>query len=360
MFDTKVMLQYTKELSVLYIEDDSPLLQSTTKLFKNYFSHLDTAMNGEEGLKKYIHFKKLNSHFYDLVITDIKMPKLDGLEMSKEMIKLNSMQSIIITTAHNENEILLNAIELGITAFLSKPLESQRLKQTLYKIAQAIYDRKFVEDHVEMIENLNLRLEEQNQELLTKNTELEKSFRMLDTVVNKQQMIHKKKEPIDKQETNANEKEFLEQIAYLVNDDLYELQEILDEIDKEVINLIEISENATQDDLTNLIENFKKYTSILQMYSFFVKLSHAMMNFAHTMQNNPLPQNKETTKNIFMLLESFIYVLGNWHKDISSEKSEKINQFDNSIISDMNTITNMWTQVDEEFNEDDLDDIFDF
>jgi len=358
MSDLKFMLQYTLELSALYVEDDEILLSTSSKLFSNYFKHLDTAIDGQDGLNKYIAYEKENNKFYDLIITDIKMPKLDGLDMSKEILKLNPLQSIVITTAHSENEFLVSAIELGITAFLPKPIESKKLNKALFKASQAISDRNFVEDHVGMIEDLNMQLEAQNQELIKKNSELEKSFRMLDTVVHKDKMMNKN--TTKPTAPDVNEKDYLEQITHLVTDDLYELQEILDEIDLDVIELIRASSDITADSLQQLIENFTKYTSILQMYSFFSKLSNAMSNFSLTMKNSPLPQSKESIKNIFMLLESFIYVLGKWHQDISSEDASKINQFDNSIISDMDTITNMWTQKDEDFNENDMDDIFDF
>ena len=105
---------------------------------------------------------------------------------------------------------------------------------------------------------------------------------------------------------------------------------------------------------------FSKYSSILNFYSFFDELSSRMSSFSATMRENPLPESKESTRNIFMLLESFIYVLGKWHDDIASGDESKINQFDASIISDMDTIINMWIEKEHECSEDDLDGIFDF
>ena len=61
-----------------------------------------------------------------------------------------------------------------------------------------------------------------------------------------------------------------------------------------------------------------------------------------------------------MLLESFMFVLGHWQDDISKGDGTKVNSFDASLISDMYTITNLWTQKEQEDSEEDLDDIFDF
>lgn len=158
MNDIKLMLKYTKAMTVLYVEDDEILLDSTARLFSNYFSHLDTAVDGQDGLDKYIAYEKENLKPYDLVITDIKMPNLDGLEMSKRILSNNPMQAIIITTAHNEAEFLAAAIDLGLTAFIPKPTDANRLNKALFKASQAISDRKFVEEHSELIENLREEL----------------------------------------------------------------------------------------------------------------------------------------------------------------------------------------------------------
>jgi len=141
---------------------------------------------------------------------------------------------------------------------------------------------------------------------------------------------------------------------------LYELKELLEEIDTIVIKIIDNDIKVTSDYLPRLIELFTRYSAILNLYSFFINLSNAMSNFAHTLKNTPLPNNEESVKNIFMLLESFIFVLGSWHDDISRDDGSQINQFDASIISDMHTITNMWVEKEEDFHDDDIDKIFDF
>ena len=151
MDDIKLMLKYTKTMTVLYVEDDEILRDTTARLFNNYFLHLDTSIDGQDGLNKYIAYEKENLKPYDLVITDIKMPKLDGLELSKKILNSNPMQSIIIVSAHNENEFLERALELGLTAFIPKPIDANKLNQAIYKASQAIYDHKFVEDHAELV-----------------------------------------------------------------------------------------------------------------------------------------------------------------------------------------------------------------
>ncbi len=359
MYNLKSMLQYTKVLNVLYVEDDSILLESTKKVFVNYFKNVDTAPDGQVGLNLYDNYHKKNGSYYDLVITDINMPNMDGMAMSEEILKRNDIQAIIITTAHNEVQKLQEAIDIGVSGFVTKPIKHEKLNNVLYKISRTINDHLFVESHITKIEDLNIKHEEQNKELKAKNEELKKSLRMLDTAINKNQIIQSENK-IKVIETEIKDREQkLEQIKSLIEDDLYELKEVLSEIDVIVIEVINNVDEINIDSLNELTLLFTKYASVLSYYTIFDELSVAMADFSITLKENPLPDDSEYIKNIFMLLETFMYVLYKWHTDLSSGDENKINSLDASIINDINTITNMWTQKEEEVNED-LDDIFDF
>jgi len=359
----KMILENTRQLNVLYVEDDKILLETTKELFKTLFSTLDIAFDGIEGLALYQNFYEESGNYYDIVITDINMPEMNGLEMASQILKMNDTQAVIITTAHNEMQYLTQAINLGIDGFLTKPIESKKLKKVLHKTAQAITDRKFVLSHVDMIEDLNILLDTQNKELLAKNAELEKSFRMLNTVINKEQLSNPKQEEITKQANTFEENRLLqEQIQSLITDDLDELKEIHGDIDLDIIAIINNTDLLISGNiLKNLTNHFARYSSILSFYNFFDELSKGISTFSCTLQDAPIPKEKDVVVNVFMLLESFMYVLGKWHDDLASGDTNTINAFDASIISDMHTITNMWTQANApEVLEDDLDDIFDF
>ena len=358
--ELKLLLEYTKDMKVLYIEDDAQLLKTTTELLDNYFTIVDTAPDGQAGLCKYLAYSKKHGDFYDIVITDINMPNLNGIEMSKVIYSINPTQEIIITSAYSEVEYLSTAIELGINGFITKPINNKQLTKVIYKVSQSISNQKFVDSHVEIIENLNLKLEQQNKELMVKNAELVKSFRMLDTMVNKKHLMKFEDEQEIAAGSESDEDLIKAQIQDLINDDLFELKDIHAEIDYAIINIMQNNNPVLSDIIEDLVTQFAKYASILSFYTFFDELGASMSSFSKTLKKNPLPENEESIKNIFMLLESFMYVLGKWQDDLSSGDESKINSLDASIISDMHTITNMWTQKEQLSSEDDLDDIFDF
>ena len=358
----KMILENTKQLNVLYVEDNKILLQATRELFETLFLKLDIALDGVDGLASYREFYEEYGNYYDIVITDINMPEMDGLTMVEQMLKVNSEQSIIITTAHNDMEYLTKAINLGVDGFITKPFENKKLIKVLNKTAQAISDRKFVLSHVDMIEDLNILLDKQNKELLTKNTELEKSFRMLDTVLHKEKLVQPKNEISTPEAISPTNERLQEQIQSLIHDDLDELRELHSDIDLDVIAIINNTDLLfSGSTLKNLTTNFSRYSSILSFYNFFDDLSKGISAFSRTLQDTPLPSDNEVIKNVFMLLESFMYVLGKWHNDLASGNADTINSFDASIISDMHTITNMWTQTNiQNVVEEDINDIFDF
>jgi len=358
------MMEHSKDLTLLYIEDDLQLLELNKKLFQSFFKSVESAVNGKEGLSKYKAYKKKNGIFYDLVITDIVMPKLDGLEMSRKMRAMHALQHIIIMTADNSKNYLERALFLGVSGFLLKPIEHNKLIDTLSTVSHIIYDYKFLISNLEILEDANLELEAKNRELLKKNEELEKSL---------SQNIPKRSEKQIEEELSltyvqelipdikVNEAHKRSQIRELVNNDLYELKEILTEIDTYIIEILNHTELISEVTIVSLSKLFERYSSVLSFYSFFSSLSSSMAYFSSTIENTPLPQDKTIVQNIFVMLESFIYVLSKWHEDIASGDEDKINQFDASIISDIDTITNIWIQKEsEEVSENSLDDIFDF
>ena len=126
------VLQYSNDLTILYVEDNKAVRDEMSELLKEFFQKIIIAKNGVEGLETYIEYKNEFNKYPDLIITDIAMPEGNGVEMSKKMLALNEDQIIIINSAHNQSELLVELINMGISFFLLKPVEEQHFLQTLY------------------------------------------------------------------------------------------------------------------------------------------------------------------------------------------------------------------------------------
>ncbi|MCV6607133.1 MAG: response regulator transcription factor [Campylobacterales bacterium] len=130
----------TKNLQVLYVEDEKDTLEDGQQFFNKIFETVDTALNGEEGLEKYLTLYKKNSYYYDIVICDIDMPKLNGVNLIKKIYEINKEQNIVVISAHSTSEYLLELVNMGIEQFLKKPYKMESLLSTFYDIGKKIED----------------------------------------------------------------------------------------------------------------------------------------------------------------------------------------------------------------------------
>ncbi|WP_415251057.1 response regulator transcription factor [Sulfurimonas sp.] len=153
MLDYNELYDLTKELKVLYVEDDIDFQKETVELLKYFFESVDIANNGEDAIEKYTCFYEKNEKYYDIVLTDINMPKLDGVELSKYIYLQNIDQSIVVISAHNESHYLINLINIGVEHFLMKPIDYNKIFEVIHNTV-----KKKVSYAVKSIDNKIIQL----------------------------------------------------------------------------------------------------------------------------------------------------------------------------------------------------------
>jgi len=161
----KSLLTKSKFVDVLYVEDDSMIRDDTADILKDIFLKVDTAVDGVDGLEKYIQYKKENEKYYDIVISDIEMPNKNGISLCKDIFQTNPMQIIIIISAHNDSSYLIDLINLGINHFIQKPLELNNALKVFFTTSSAIYSNKLLNDYNEKIKQMNRELKTLNDDL---------------------------------------------------------------------------------------------------------------------------------------------------------------------------------------------------
>jgi len=142
-----------KDLRVLYVEDDADISEEILFFLKNRVKELYFAKDGIEGLEL---FKK---HQPDIVITDIQMPKLDGLDMAKGIREIDSSVPIVVTSAYNDNNFLARAIDLAISGYLIKPIDLKKLIQTIDKVYEPLLLKKEIENKNGELLSINKNLD---------------------------------------------------------------------------------------------------------------------------------------------------------------------------------------------------------
>ncbi|MCK5111245.1 MAG: response regulator [Arcobacteraceae bacterium] len=123
---------YTKELTVLYVEDSAALLKQVGNFLKRIFKNVYLAEDGLKGLESYKMYKP------DIVITDLTMPQMSGQEMIKNLKKINPEVKIIIISAHTDAQNLLEAIRIGVSDFIPKPIDNKLFQNALFKVANEL------------------------------------------------------------------------------------------------------------------------------------------------------------------------------------------------------------------------------
>jgi len=122
--------QFAKDLTVLIVEDDKTLNQEIVDLAKLFFKETYYAYDGLEALQTYERTK------IDVLITDISMPKMDGVALSKKIKSINPNQSIVVISAHRDSNYLVQLIDIGIKQLVYKPFDHQELLYRLLRVCE--------------------------------------------------------------------------------------------------------------------------------------------------------------------------------------------------------------------------------
>lgn len=119
-------------LKILFVEDSAEVLANYTRYFQRYYKYFENASDGLEAYKKYRTFEP------DVIFLDIKIPKMDGIEVLKRIRKKDQTIKIVMLTAYSEDVFVNKALSLGADHFLAKPIELYDLRDMLQIVEKQI------------------------------------------------------------------------------------------------------------------------------------------------------------------------------------------------------------------------------
>jgi len=153
-------LQALKPLTILYVEDEPLIRENAAEYLNRYCKTVLEAENGEHGYEVY------KAHSPDLIISDIKMPKLNGLDFAAKVRETDKTTPIILATAHTETQYLLRAVELQLIKYIVKPITAEKLQEALSMACEALES-----DYTHIVElNADTHYDTLNQTLIQDNT----------------------------------------------------------------------------------------------------------------------------------------------------------------------------------------------
>ncbi|HXE96777.1 MAG TPA: sigma-54 dependent transcriptional regulator [Dongiaceae bacterium] len=127
-------------ITLLYVEDEPDLRERIRIVLEMYVTRVIVAANGKEGIELF------ERYLPDVVVSDIKMPVMDGLELTKRIRNTAPDTPVILTTAFTETDYLLKAIELGVAAYVRKPLDCRDLVEQIIRAATPILQKAALEE----------------------------------------------------------------------------------------------------------------------------------------------------------------------------------------------------------------------
>lgn len=136
----KINKELLKHLKALYVEDDDNIRNELSSLLGNFFGKIYTAKDGKDGLETYL----TNKDDIDVIISDINMPYLTGIDMMKKIREVDKEISVIFTTAYSDNEFLSDAIKIKVYDYIVKPIDVRNLIMVLGELATILYNEKLI------------------------------------------------------------------------------------------------------------------------------------------------------------------------------------------------------------------------
>ena len=126
---------------VLLVEDEVDAREILSFYLNTIFEDVVVAVDGQEALEIFEENLK-NSRYFDLVLTDIKMPRLDGMDMIEKMLELSKNQKFIIVSAYKDEEKLLKSINFRVLGYFIKPINVDNMMEILKKAKAEVLKEK--------------------------------------------------------------------------------------------------------------------------------------------------------------------------------------------------------------------------
>ncbi len=129
------IVKYSHKLKLLYVEDNIEIRNSTARMLENFFDDITIGVNGKDGLEKF------SSKKFDLILSDINMPVMNGLDMIKNIRAIDENIPIIIISAHNETNFKNNALNYNIDYYMIKPTSFNNFTKAISEVVVKIYNK---------------------------------------------------------------------------------------------------------------------------------------------------------------------------------------------------------------------------
>lgn len=301
------------DIKLLYIEDDNNIRESVTNILSLLLKDVHSLDNAKEALNY------IEKNHVDIIVTDIQMPKLNGLDFI-EILKNRSINiPVIVVTAFTETNYLLKAIELKVDKFITKPINVNDLIETIGKIIEVIIDKKELDQKKLELESYKKAIHLSSLVLVVKkdgyiievsNSLKEFIYKKLNLNIENSNLFkigeYSTFKDINKKDNNIIEKELLKKV---LNFEIFSRDIILNIKNKEfTLNMTAFASKYEGRNISEITLIFKNFTSLLEEKNKTIKNLHKDLttNFPnkHSLINK-LNLNKANSSLVFLSIDDF-------------------------------------------------------
>ena len=379
---------YAREMNILIVEDENMNVEFYKLAFGNLFNVCDVARNGKEALEKW----KQDKFYYDLIVTDVEMPIMSGLELIEQIRQESMMQSILVITGIQDIEANQDLAYYYIDGLLPKPVDTKKLYILLYRVLQKITEKKEFYSYVqnmelqlnEAVENINsLRhIEKKLSALQEHHIEVDEALGILRTIIGKyefnlksQQTFSESTTSFSEQKTSTNSDSKNEKdLRFSTHDKVLSSSDLIEQLDDTIIDKVEdfvdiLNSMATKiydietqepnralESIAYIRSYIDEFIDILNNLIYFPIVSRAFLNLNTFLSSITMKQLQESEKKL--LLASLLLLI---EKDISrwidtifiKREADNIYYFDASFANGVLEIESMFQEQsrDEDFEE---------
>lgn len=293
---------FGKHLSLLIVEDEPELRKELVSFFESFFKDIKFAQNGVEALELY---KKNN---FDIVITDLNMPKMDGIELSKQIRTLNKSQVIIVLSGYID-DFVIDLIDIGIQALIIKPYKLENfLQKILVQCENIILKKEFDKIKLNKILKKNSRKVPEEIKLTT-----------IETLA---------KEIVDSKNINQTVKEYRNtfSVEEEIDDSMWmHLSSDIEDLNssyEDVVNLITLN-GMNETYKYDLIKIFNRYHSILTLIPGLNSLALIFLDLSDVLEDLDINFFKKKSEEVFDVFEYFYDDIINFFNVVFINKESK-------------------------------------
>jgi DNA-binding response OmpR family regulator len=368
---------YARDMRILIADDSRTMQELNKRAFGNYFSVCDVVSNGLEAYELW----EKDENYYDLIVTDVVMPKMDGLELVQKIREKSFEQSIVIVTSSKDLSTNQELSLYYVDGILPKPMDPDKLYILLFRVLQRISDKKDMKayycsvDNMQFDTQMNKSYIEKVMELLSKEDSLnaKESIAILKKLyINTNKDLNSLKEQTlsDSKTSISNDlHQLIRRSSALSDVSALEYAETLDDtiIDKvenfdNILNELSESiyefENSSSRNLGNVVSKLNSFLLTIESLGVFAILSRSFVELIATLENITADVLNDSNKSPILVsaLLNIEQDLNNWVQSVFIDKSAlNIHYFDASFANTCLEIESLLNGVEFDVEDDGLE-----